>query len=52
MKLDTKTGATAVLVVMAIVYGIMLLKGIKPPAGFAATVFVTKDSEAVKGQPK
>jgi hypothetical protein len=58
LKFDTKTGATVVLVVMAVVYITMLVKGIDPPAGFeqimvgaAATIFVTQDRKATTSVP-
>lgn len=54
-KLDPKTGAIITLVVLGAVYGLMLAKGEKPPAGFeqimvaaASTLFIAKDSEGVK----
>jgi hypothetical protein len=56
--MNAKNGATAVLIVMGVIYAIMLLKGINPPAGFeqimvgaAATIFVAGDRKALSGGP-
>jgi hypothetical protein len=52
VKLDTKTGAIITLVICGGIYGLMLAKGQKPPAGLdqvliaaAATLFVVKDAK-------
>ncbi len=52
MKLNTKTGAIVTLVICGGVYGLMVAKGQKPPAGLdqlliaaAAALFISKDAQ-------
>ena len=54
--MNRKTSAIIALVVLGVIYGLMLAKGIHPPAGYeqvlvaaAAAVFVTQDAAAQKG---